>query len=614
MSDDKNISIFFLGSDMSFWHSLKERFESHYPGQIFTFNQIADNHNFHPQSQYIELTKLKLDILFIDYCFDAEKCLTVAKLISKGNTSKLISTVGLHDYLASDEDISRSLLAGIRLNHIKSGEITDLIYHPILMRDPAKVRKPEMAEAKLKRELEANIIQDSRVAYATAEYYRVETSTPMAENTVLTLEHHPLEEKMSTNKVEVTDIQTGNLYYNSRFSLKLNYGFIESNMPGFIEPDPTDDEVLEGQETISPAALETRKEFRKKELKTIKKDIDAWVIDNTDRVTPKKIKVLIVDKELEILKNTEKCLDDYPFSINVQTNLMEEHFQINRHSPHIIAFAYEHIDEEVDDISDAPLKTNGKESFSRMLNIIKSKEGYEPIVVMFNAKNTSEDLQEIYGYPKTIGHAGSIDMELIVQFEKLAEKNLTKNEGKDKNTETKVFFKNSDKGSIVRFKREVLIKALDESQIYFTTQDTIPLYTVFSLHVPFKAHLTVIPHEENSSYSKEKNMYRALINCIGEQEKQKVRQFINQILGIEKTEKEEAEKREFDKKNQEAIKSHNAEAEKLAKAAEDTPEAATPEAATPEAATPEAATPEAQDASAAAAPEATNKDSEDKKE
>ena len=166
MSESKSIKIFFVGSDLGFWHSIKERYQTHYPGQKFTFSEYKEIENFSSQALYLKLTKMKLDILYIDYSFEEEKCIALAKLISKGNETKLVSTVGLHNYLATPEEISRSLLAGIRLNHIKSGEISDLVYHPFLMRYPDKAKKPEMAEAKLKYEYESNIIQDLRVAYA----------------------------------------------------------------------------------------------------------------------------------------------------------------------------------------------------------------------------------------------------------------------------------------------------------------------------------------------------------------------------------------------------------------------------------------------------------------
>ncbi|MCO4755517.1 MAG: hypothetical protein KC478_13630, partial [Bacteriovoracaceae bacterium] len=98
-------------------------------------------------------------------------------------------------------------------------------------------------------------------------------------------------------------------------------------------------------------------------------------------------------------------------------------------------------------------------------------------------------------------------------------------------TENKVFLKTKDPASVATCIREGRIISFNESEMYFTTNLNIPMWTTFLLEQPLKALITVIPHREDQEFDCTTQVYRALINGIGEYEKNKLRRLVNQSLG-----------------------------------------------------------------------------------
>ena len=71
---------------------------------------------------------------------------------------------------------------------------------------------------------------------------------------------------------------------------------------------------------------------------------------------------------------------------------------------------------------------------------------------------------------------------------------------------------------------------MSESVMYFESSVEIPVWTVFKVKSPLEFLITVVPHRKEGQFSKEKNVYRALINFAGEKEKADIRRLIYKSL------------------------------------------------------------------------------------
>ena len=81
---------------------------------------------------------------------------------------------------------------------------------------------------------------------------------------------------------------------------------------------------------------------------------------------------------------------------------------------------------------------------------------------------------------------------------------------------------------------------MTESSLYFTCEsEDIPLWTAFIMKEPLSILLTIVPQRDDGLYAGVPNIYRALINGIGEIERKEVRRFINYLHTISKKKNED---------------------------------------------------------------------------
>lgn len=546
MSEKKTINIHFIGNDQGYWFTLQERIKELYPTIQKQFSAFTDKNKFNPQVTYAEIMNLEVDILFIDFSFDEKKCYRLLKFITRDNLGKLISTTALHNYLAKPDDIRKALFAGARLNQIKSAEISTVIYHAMYLHNPKIAKKPQSATAKM--EHEHFLGQDLRLAYATKDRYRVETNSPLVEGTDIVVGKHVLDNIFKSDRFIVGKIKDTDLYYNYRYGVYLKYCMHPSLEPGY---DVTKDVDEEGNEiTLDKNQVAELKGENEYQIKKIQKELNQWVDNNADRVVPKWTKVLIIQKGLGFLRDMDKGIDEYPYSFNVQQTCVPDMVQVQRTKPHIITFCMEDTPVSEDGKPVDIWEYNGLDMLSAMISATKSINGYYPIIVIFGCSYSASSLQEKFQYPKLMTYQDKVSFDIIINFANMYERQtMAKVEAKEK----RVYFGGSDLGSIVNYKRDITIIAMNEFEIIFFCQTEIPFFTVFNNDYPVNMQVTVVPMQEGNKYEKESNHYMGLINCIGETDKQKLRQLINQIFTAEKEAKEKAEKEQFEELNKKAL-------------------------------------------------------------
>jgi hypothetical protein len=517
-----NVSIIYIGNDLGYWQNLKKGFSQNYQGMNFSFSEIATDDKFSAVETFIHIYESKPQIVYLDLSQESKVGLSLAKLISKNNETKLISLVGLIDHQNPEKMLLKSINASIRLTHIKSNEFLDVIYGPISLLDVNLAEMPTYVRSNIIEDFE--IQQPLRVGYIENNRFHVETNSYLEVGDIVSVNEHPLQDIMPSKKVFVEKFYGQDLYYTKRFAYDLEFIYIDDDYFSATNQNwklykeyKQNPEKLEELGEVEKEEIKEDMKKRKAFYKPTKEKIDKWMKDRKGKIEPKKLKVMIIDDTLEILKGVKGRVDEFLYSLNFQTFLMGDNYQIQRTMPHLIVF----------NISEK----NTLDVLAEIIDKIKSIEEYNPFVLVQGSQIGTDDLRGKHTYNHLMCVGKEIGVDTIISIShKLNEKHQISQAGE------KVFFRYSDKESNIFLKRKVKVLGMTESVMYFQSPLEIPMWTVFRVEKPIKMFLTVVPHKEGGEFSTQENSYRSLINGVGELEKMDIRRLINSTLGEEEKE------------------------------------------------------------------------------
>jgi hypothetical protein len=512
-----DVSILYIGNDLGYWAKLQKGFLQNYESMTFNFSTISTDEKFSAVESFIHIYETKPQIVYLDLSQESKMGISLAKLINRNNETRLISLVGLVDHKSTDSMLLKSVSAAVRLTHIKSNEFQDAIYDPISLLDVNLAEMPTYMKSNVIENFE--IQQPLRVGYIENNRFHIETNSYLEVGEIVNVDQHPLQDLMPSRKVFVEKFYDQNLYYNKRFAYDLEFIYIDDdyfsatneNWKTYKEcknnPEKLE-ELGKGEEEDILEDMKRRKTF----YGPTKKLIDKWVEDRKGKTEPKKLKVMIIDESLEILKGLKGKVDNFLYSLNFQTFLMGDNYQILRTMPHLIVF---HVSER-----------NSLDVLENIIQKINSIDDYHPYLLVKGSDICTEDLRDKYSYEHLMSVGKEINLDTIISIsDSLNKKHHITDAGE------KVFFRHSDKESIIFLKRNVKVLGLTESILYFHSEVEIPMWTVFRVEKPIKMYLTVVPHREGGEFSTEGNCYRSLINGVGELEKAEIRRLINSTLG-----------------------------------------------------------------------------------
>ena len=512
-----DVSIIYIGNDLGYWEKLKKGFSENYQGMNFSFSKIATDDKFRAVETFIHIYENKPQIVYLDLSQESMVGLSLAKLINRNNEMRLISLVALIDHKDPDSMLLKSVNASIRLTHIKSNEFLDVIYDPISLLDVNLAEMPSYVRSNIIEDFE--IQQPLRVGYIENNRFHVETNSYLEVGEIVSVNEHPLQDIMPSKKVFVEKFYDQGLYYTKRFAYDLEFIYIDDDYfsatnknwklyKEFKDNPEKLEELGKGEKEDIQQDMENRKVF----YKPTREKIDKWMEERKGKIEPKKLKVMIVDDTLELLKGLKGRVDNFPYSLNVQTFLMGDNYQIQRTMPHLIVF----------NVSER----NTLDVLSEIIGKIKSIENYNPFVLVQGSQMGTDDLRGKHTYNHLMCVGKEIGVDTIISIShKLNEKHQISQAGE------KVFFRYSDKESNIFLKRKVTVLGMTESVMYFQSSLEIPMWTVFRVEKPVKMFLTVVPHKEGGEFSTQENSYRSLINGVGELEKADIRRLINSTLG-----------------------------------------------------------------------------------
>jgi len=513
----ESILIKYIGNDIKYWEKVKKYFKRDYGHLKLRFIEKDVTEGVSACDLFVSTYYEEPDIIYVDLSVQESALLSLLKLLCKNNVLRMKSTVALHQYRIGRESLLKSVLAGCRINHIKSDELLDVVLDPITFLDVNLTVPPQIAQGKELGVLSFN--QILRLGYIDTDHMRIETNSPLELDGFVEVNSHPLEEVMESKRFYVEEFSESDLYYNQRFSYKLKYTYIDT--PLFRSTE--ENWKLFKKYKNNPLGYEedTKKEYkylvedmnlRREKFSEVKKKIKKWVDDREIHVIPKRLKILVIDETLEMFKEVDGKTESFPYSINFQTHCTKNYYQIRRSKPHLIVVHYEE-------------NGNNFETIREIIKIIKEYKDYEPVILCFNSKFSTEEVSKKIDYQKIISYKGSVDINIVKDFaNKLDEK------FKISNVSGKIFFKTSEQQSVLTVTREAKIKSFSESVIYFETNYKIPMFTTFIVYKPLRMLMTVVPLEDNSPFFGKENVYRALVQGVGEKEKAQIRVLVNKSI------------------------------------------------------------------------------------
>jgi len=563
---NKNLKrVLYIGDDDAYWTTLKYRFQEVYHELTFEFIRLSTKTTGKDyQTMFVDLIKQSWGVVYVDCSTLFDQQTDLLRLLTRQYQNKKVAFVALVEQKVNIKKIKH---ARPHFIHIKCGEYHDVVYDPINVAWPKQSFNPEFARAKFKKDMD--IYEDFRIAYITGTLIHCEGNFPLVVGDVIECPNNLPKDIVPSSQFVVKKISEHNLYYDYNYSYDLEFVFID-RLKSY-----DDEEEREGSTLLQQSETERQADYQNKVLRTKKKH-GAWVVDQLhDSYIEKKTKVLIVNKDLNLLKAQEKLLSDYPYTIRVKTDFDSEYLDVEKYRPNIIAFGFQveieisEKDQKKRDPEDLIREAEAKslERLKELINKIKKLDGYSPFLLLFNSeKFTSKSFQDSFKYAFVLSNAQDMQLKVILdlagvlekkqseKFEKVLGEKIQllkrKNPGKYRLLSRKDFVeekyfldKNNDLNTI-SYSRLVKVVTMTESELTFFTENQMSM-TSYRLMFPVPMNIRIVPIDgEDYQTVTDGFVYRALIYGVDELDKKKIRQFVNKIFftGLEAAKaKEKAE-------------------------------------------------------------------------
>ena len=570
----KKKTVLYIGKDSSYWGNIKTRYQTSYAALDFQFEQFDHDLNEY-QSIFLKVLEMIPGIIYIDLSEERDITFRLAQLLKRDMVTREIVLVGLVD---KKEILRECISAGMNFIHVKCPEYHDVVFDPMKVAYPKSAKKPQFAKAILQRDSE--IIDDFKIGYISPTGIHVEANCALEKGQVIEVESEIPHNIVPSKKFMVRERFESNLYYDYKYAYELDFKFVDEPSLDEGDEDDVSDEVKDLK--AKDQDIKTLMAEYETELAHVKKRVGKWVTQNTVGGEPKKTKILVIDPNMNILKASSKPLDQYPYAIRISSILSEDLDEINRIRPSIVVYQLFEFKGEIDDTDmteeekefykqkeSASLNTLGE-----LIKMIHSIDKYNPFLVLFNCtKYTSKSFQDSFKYQLVLTNKESVNLDLVLEMADLYEqkqnaktKQLIDNKiavlkkenpakyGRLKPAdfqEKRYYVRKSSTISNASTKYPISITEISESEMIITSEYILGQAN-YRMEFPTALSISLIPDETGKLYTESKGLYtyNALVHAIGEHDKKKVRQFVNEIFFSDLNEQRRKEFEEFQNLNQ----------------------------------------------------------------
>ena len=504
-----NINVAYLGEDELYFQKLVTHFKKVYPNLVLNFFNKKVIDNLSAFKLMTDLVTLELNILYIDYSLYSESYLKLAKFIKDQATTRRIPLIGLSGLNNTNEEFYRGLIAGFNVIYNKSIEVTDAVFHGMKLAYPdvAKIQKVALVDQLI---FPLKAFHFFRVGFVTPEYIHVECNLKLEIGEEVLISGGIVDELKCSHFKVIRKIEE-NFYYNFSFSYDLK----------FLNPKLEDELGPDELERLNPD--EKLKKMEKLELMK-KKERENWFDNKNKPSIGKRVKVLFFDEDLEILKQTQKQIDDFSYSIRVHQFMDDEGKVIKEVMPSIIVFSKKKVRN--------PAKffiPNDLQAFRKVIELIKKSKGFSPFIIIFNEDEDLSNLKKKLNYERVLPIKKEFSLQLtsdiIKSFEEKEGRQLTHDPSLSfAKSEKRYYLDKKDMRSIVKSEHDVEVHSMSETFFSLTAPSSILERTVVKIDDPFEMGLTLITKE-----SEEKSCM-ALVNGISSKNMAELRQLVNKMI------------------------------------------------------------------------------------
>lgn len=560
---DNSKKIIYIGDDASYWQTVSDRIKYVYQEMTFSFIQMYEKDPKKYQNIFIRVLENKPFIIYLDLSANTANMMTLAQGLAREHSIKGVPIVALVD---KKEMLMECRSIGAHFTHVKCGEYYDAIYDGFMAAIVKQAKRPQYARAMFERDV--SLIEDFRMGYVTATHIHVEGDLKLKEGALIEMETQIPPKLVPSKKFLVAKTYTNKLYFDHAFGYDLNFVYVDP-------PEFSEDEQKAAD--FNKVKKQKVAEYQN-EMGAVKKKVKDWVVDHMDMSKPKKTKVMIIDQQLGFLKSLDKPLDDYPYLIRFHRELDAEFVEIDKSRPDIIAFEYSSSFTQAKiEKKDEPIKGKPQaqaaavvenkpidgadyamEFLTALVKKVKSIEHYSPFVVVCNcSKYSTQALQDSFRYALVMVNVTPMNMPFVLDLAKMYEGKQEKKmeaaitekiktlKAQDPAKYRKLtpkdfqpdnyFIKKSNPLSICSHRIQIKLMSMTESEMIFATDEDLAPLSIHRLDFPVSMGVTVIVDEQStglvaSKVPKGKRVFCGLIHSVSEDDKKKLRQFVNEVF------------------------------------------------------------------------------------
>lgn len=557
--DEKNkvFPIVYIGDDIAYFQKLQEQYSS-LSSQLVEFQSLSGSDESRIQTLIVKIKKINPRLVIIDFTKNTTAMLHITRIWMRQNNHTDIGFIGLCDYNQGSSIIIKAIMTTMSCIHIKSSEYEAICYDINILAFPQTVADHGFATAKLNDPAIAYI--PCKASLINDKFLKIESNKLLATKQQLRVSNF-----WSNNDIIKSDLfmcvhqANENLYY--------NYNYIQTLQMAHVDP------VMQ-TEDMTPEKFDELKKKRTEDLTISRFSIDTWIEKHINHSKPKFLKALVIDKELNFFNN-KPVTDSFEFVFRCQPYLKKVAAEIARIKPQLIIFNLEEIDQETLAASaNIAFTFNNGITLQKVIDYLsKSEDGFKPIVIVFNTRDKdTATLQTTFNYKSILAVKEPMDVDLVLKMCQMLKAkvapNLPQPGPKD------IFIDKDSDVSYCEVQEEITIKSCSENDITFDCDADYEMGTVIRVNLPVTMYATIVPTPE---FTKEPAKYYAIIHGVGEIERQKLRQYINDVFFRQLQEKKSLEKEEIEKtkkafldkqKEAQRLAEEEAKAEALAVAAE----------------------------------------------
>jgi len=525
---------------------------------------------FEPKSKYVNTASLKKEQLMLEILEFQPDCIFV-EIVKEELDKDVIKTI---EYLRQDPKLSKVIVCGLCENvknpnlfqyfnvgmnmaFSKGDPVEDMLHNILSFKYEDKVTPQGYAVANLDeknitKRLICNVFNP--IVSLNKQEMTVESFLNIKEGSKEIIRNSKFftKELGISTELLATEVRKGNLFYNSSKAIdfKLIYcndARLEEEFRNMVDLLPAKEKGKMTEDDMRKQKLQLKKILDKKSSMQIQK----WLKKSQFGSDERELKVLVIDSKgnyFQKYASIKKYKTEKKISVKSITGLVDANLDIEKFYPDIILYQY---DEDEDKKLDRVYQANGNATLARIISAIKRLGLANTAIVLFGCPYKIDAIKDSMSFQKIVGTADPLNLSWIEKFADLYLKRskLKKNLNSSNLAEDvgiTYFFNKNERSNFLKLSRSAKMIMLSESYVIIESEEHLPYGFPLQVSNPYNMWITLVPsHGIEMKNNKGMKRYKALVHSITEEERKKIRRYVNDIFFSFLNKEHEADSLEF---------------------------------------------------------------------